>query len=212
MENILEERSQSIQATRRLASNRGQHELDVGVAVQAAEYVRLDTEQFVVKLLLWGGEWNIDRFWFSNGECADVAPARPVDKPRKGVQCLHVGDELDSVIGCYAILGKLIFDPVKFRIGPEHRLSPRSCGGLVKSLGCLRCPIRYLGTRMVDRLVDKRIGGCDMLKALLVQESKSGRNALSSTNRSWSPSWIGVAVRKTAASAWSQKNRTAWCA
>ena len=141
IQDILKKGGQSVQTARGSASNRCHQKLHVDIDVQLAEYLGLDPEQFVVELLLVGSEINRDSIRLPNGEGSDVAPARPVDDSREGMQGFEVGDELYSFTGGNAPLGKLAPDSFEVGIVLENRLPPRRCGCLVQS-GCrVFCPV-----------------------------------------------------------------------
>jgi hypothetical protein len=92
IEDLLKKWGKTKKATGRLSPDGGHHELHVNPIVNPAEYFSLNSQQFVVQMLLSRSEWDDDRLGLSDREISNVAAPGSVDDTGEGVHPLRIGD------------------------------------------------------------------------------------------------------------------------
>ena len=170
IEDLLKKRGKTKEATGRLSPDGGHHELHVNPIVNLAEYFSLDSQKFVMQMLLSRSEWYDDRLGLPDREIPNVAATGSVDDTGEGVHPLRIGDHPYAFLVCNPASQEFRADPTKIRIVPEYGLAPGRGRRLIESLHRQVLPFRRLSPHRRHRLIDKRVRLSHVREALLVND------------------------------------------
>ena len=170
IEDLLKKGGKTKEATGRLSPDGGHHELHVNPIVNLAEYFSLNSQQFVVQMLLSRSEWHDDRLGLPDREISNVAAAGSVDDTGEGVHPLRVGDHPYAFLVCNPASQEFRADPTKIRIVPEYGLAPGRGRRLIESFHRQVLPFRRLRPHRRHRLIDKRVRLSHVREALLIDD------------------------------------------
>ena len=170
IEYLLKKGGKTKEATGCLPPDGGHHELHVDPIMNLAEYFSLNSQQFVVQMLLSRSEWHNDRLGLSDREISNVAAAGSVDDTGEGVHPLGVGDHPYALLVCNPASREFRADPTKIWIVPEYGLAPGCGRRLIESFHRQVLPFRRLRPHRRHRLIDKRVRLSHVREALLIDD------------------------------------------
>ena len=169
-EHVAQERRQAVETARRLATERGHHELDALTAVGALQDAAHHVEQVVMQTALVGREFDRQRLRPPGCELPDVPAARPVDHGAKGIELLQRTDEADSVCIVDPIFRQTIVGVLKRRRLPQEQAAPFGLCSLPQASAGFGLPAIPAPAAMAHGRVNEPVGCGHLLEARPVDD------------------------------------------
>ena len=169
-EHVAQQGGQAVEAARRLATDRGHHELDVLLAVGTRKDPAHDFEQAVMQPALVGCELDRQRFRPAGRKFPDIPATRSVDHRAEGIELLQRADDADAADVVDTLLGQAIVDVLERGRFSKKQAAPLGLCGTVQGCAGFDRPLIVSRAAMTHGRVDEPVGRSHLLEARTVDD------------------------------------------